>query len=158
MTDPVNTLRPLLPVPRWRYRFENFEKAYGLLKEALAQYRRCGLSPLETEGLAQRFEMTVELAWKTLKDYLEHQGVHLAQSTPRVVIKEAFAAQLLPQATVWMNMLDARNALAHTYNAVALNTVVEALATQFAPAIEALYTLLKQATLDDNDDATTAHP
>ncbi len=30
---------------------------------------------LEREGLIQRFEFTYELAWKTLKDYLEDSGV-----------------------------------------------------------------------------------
>jgi hypothetical protein len=55
---------------RWRQRFENFSKAVRLLEEAqlldLAE-----VSQLEKEGFIQRFEFTLELGWKTLKDRIE---------------------------------------------------------------------------------------
>ena len=76
---------------RWKQRFENFSKAFKQLDEAIKVYPN--LSDLEKEGLVQRFEYTFELAWKTLKDYLESKGVIV--SFPRDVIKEAFAAQVV---------------------------------------------------------------
>jgi hypothetical protein len=48
---------------RWQQRFENFDRALGLLREALADGQE-KLSPLEQEGAAQRLEYTLELAWK----------------------------------------------------------------------------------------------
>ncbi len=61
--------------------------------------------------MTQRFEYSIELAWKTLKDYLEHQRVVLPQVTPRTVIREAFAARIIDDGQVWM---DARNRMSHT--------------------------------------------
>ena len=72
---------------RWEQRFENFTRALGLLRDALA--RGPGpLNQLEKEGVVQRFEYTLELAWKTIKDYLEASGVVLSAVTPRQVVKD----------------------------------------------------------------------
>ena len=49
------------------------------------------LSALEKEGLVQRFEYTWELAWKVLRDFMEHEGVRLETVTPRAVLREAMA-------------------------------------------------------------------
>lgn len=78
------------PTPRWHYRFDNFHRAFSLLRDAMEQEQP--LSQLETEGVIQRFEYTMELAWKTLKDYLESENVVLDQITPRTVIRRAFEA------------------------------------------------------------------
>ena len=72
---------------RWRQRFNNFEKALLLLQEGLAKGAE-KLSNLEKEGIVQRFEFTFELAWKTMKDYLEFSGILFDQVTPRSVIKD----------------------------------------------------------------------
>jgi nucleotidyltransferase substrate binding protein (TIGR01987 family) len=68
------------------------------------------------EGLIQRFEYTFELAWKTLKDYLEHSGIVLPQITPKAVLKAAFAAKLIEDGQIWMDMLSHRNLRSHTYD------------------------------------------
>src|SRR5437879_7120297 len=96
---------------RWVQRFEHFEKALLLLREALVQPDR--LSDLEKEGAIQRFEYTVELAWKTLKDYLEASGVALDQKTPKHVVKQAFVSNLIDNGQLWVDMLDTRNRMSH---------------------------------------------
>ena len=82
------------PDIRWQQRFDNFDRALGLLREALAN-GPAALNQLEKEGVVQRFEYTLELAWKTIKDYLEESGVVLTAVTPRQVIEDAFAARIL---------------------------------------------------------------
>lgn len=63
-------MEPLKDI-RWRQRFENFEKSYKLLEK----YSNKELNnELERAGIIQFFEMTFELSWKVLKDYLEAQG------------------------------------------------------------------------------------
>ena len=52
--------------PRWQYRFDNYKRAFVLLREALEEDRE--LSQLEQEGVIQRFEYTMELAWKVMKE------------------------------------------------------------------------------------------
>lgn len=97
---------------RWRQRFVNFDKAYKQFMEAIDKYS--SLSVLEKEGLVQRFEYTFELSWKLLKDYLESQGV--TAISPRDTIKNAFHLEIIDKGEVWMDMLEKRNLLAHTYD------------------------------------------
>ncbi len=103
------------PTPRWQYRFRNFSRAYSLLREA-AEADPKRLSDLEREGLIQRFEYTFELAWKTLKDRLEYDGVQVPTATPRKVIRSGFAAGLIDDGEAWIDMLTDRNAMSHQYD------------------------------------------
>ncbi len=75
---------------RWQQRFQNFEKAFLFLEAAL---QKAEPSLLEQAGIVQTFEFTFELAWKTLKDYLEENEVPVR--FPRDTIKEAFRYELL---------------------------------------------------------------
>jgi nucleotidyltransferase substrate binding protein (TIGR01987 family) len=78
---------------RWQQRFENYSKACTLLSE-ICNYELDKTPAIIREGFIQRFEVTFELAWKTLKDYLEYLG-HKVQPSQRSVIKEAFASNIL---------------------------------------------------------------
>jgi nucleotidyltransferase substrate binding protein (TIGR01987 family) len=96
---------------RWKQRFHNFEKAFNLLEESLAKQ---DLSGLEQAGVIQIYEFTFELAWKTLKDYLEERAVIVKY--PRDTIKEAFKYEIIDDGDLWMDMLQKRNLMAHTYD------------------------------------------
>ena len=130
------------PDIRWKQRFENYEKALALLREALADVKN--LSQLEKEGTIQRFEFTVELAWKTLRDYLVNQGVVLDQITPTTVIKQAFAAKIIRDGQLWIDMLRWRNQMSHTYDETRVDKVLQLMAERFAPALEELSAFLKE--------------
>jgi nucleotidyltransferase substrate binding protein (TIGR01987 family) len=56
---------------RWKQRFQNFERAYLRLKEAMELEE---LTELERNGLIRRFEFTLDLSWKVMKDFLEEKG------------------------------------------------------------------------------------
>jgi len=129
------------PDVRWKRRFQNYSRACGLLSEALD--RGAGaLSPLEREGVVQRFEYTLELAWKTVKDYLEASGLVIAPVTPRQVIKDAFAARILDDGQVWIDMLDHRNLLSHSYDLAVFTEAVRAIAERYLPALNQLHDFL----------------
>ena len=89
---------------RWQYRFRNFSRAYSLLSEALERGVD-DLNDLEKEGVIQRFEYTFELAWNTLKDRLEYDGVVMESVTPRNVIRTATATGLVADGQTWINIL-----------------------------------------------------
>ena len=133
----------LNPDIRWKQRYQNFERAYLLLRDALAQGPQV-LNPLEKEGVIQRFEYCFELSWKVLKDYLEHGGVLCAMATPRQVIKDAFAARLVEDAQVWGDMLNHRNLLSHTYNPTTFEQAVEAVHLRYLAAFGQLHELLRK--------------
>ena len=96
---------------RWKQRFDNFDRAFTLLRTALQSCALDDFSDLEQEGIIQRFEYSFELAWKTMKDYLENSGVALSPVTPRAVIKEAFAAKMIDDGDGWIAMMLDRNQL-----------------------------------------------
>jgi len=130
------------PDIRWKQRFENYEKALRLLREALNKVET--LSNLEKEGTIQRFKFTVELAWKTLKDYLESSGIVLAQTTPKNVVKQAFTAKIISDGQLWVDMLDCRNSLSHTYDEAVVDKAVREMADRFIRGLDELYIFLKQ--------------
>ena len=65
---------------RWRQRFQNYRRAFELLRTTLEDREISDFSDLEQEGIVQRFEFTFELCWKTFKDYLEFSGVRLTET------------------------------------------------------------------------------
>lgn len=125
---------------RWRQRFQNLNKAYNLLQDAVSRYN--GLSRLEQEGLIKRFEYTFELAWKTLKDYLEAQGVEAG--FPREAIKAAFQHDVIEDGDVWMEMLESRNLLVHTYSEERFRNVVDKIVAAYYPALTQVLEYLEE--------------
>ncbi len=126
---------------RWKQRFDNFDRAFVLLRE-VCDRGVDSLSQLEKEGAIQRFEVAFELAWKTLKDYLEEGGIVVNPVTPRNVIKEAFAAKLLQDekdAQVWIDMMLHRNLLSHTYDIKVFEAVLQAVAERYFSAFDRLH-------------------
>jgi nucleotidyltransferase substrate binding protein (TIGR01987 family) len=70
---------------RWQQRFQNFERVLLCLEEAI---NISTPSVVERAGMIQFFEMTFELSWKVLKNYLEDGGYRV--KSPREAIKLAF--------------------------------------------------------------------
>ncbi len=99
---------------RWIQRFDNYKKAFLNLKNAVDLSQTRVLSDLEKQGLIQSFEFTYELAWKTLKDYLNYMQVEA--KFPREVMKLSFSYELIADGDIWMDMLEKRNLMAHTYD------------------------------------------
>ncbi|MBX3730169.1 MAG: nucleotidyltransferase substrate binding protein [Candidatus Sumerlaeia bacterium] len=125
------------PDTRWKQRFDNLDRACGLLHEVVARGVD-ELSPLEKEGAIHRFEYTFELAWKTLLDYMEEAGIRVVPVAPRHVLKEAFAAGIIKDGKLWIDMLDQRNLLTHRYDSAVFDTSLPVIAARYYPALEDL--------------------
>jgi len=100
---------------RWIQRFNHFSKAFAQLKEGVELAKRRKLSKLEEQGLIQTFEYTHEMAWNTLKDFLEERGVRDMYGS-KDATREAFKSGLIEHGEVWMDMIKSRNLTSHTYN------------------------------------------
>lgn len=100
---------------RWIQRFNNYKKALTQIQEAVELMKERQLSRLEKQGLIQAFEYTHELAWKTLKDFLENRGNTDIYGS-RDATKEAFRLGLIDNGEVWMQMIKSRNLTSHTYD------------------------------------------
>ena len=125
---------------RWKQRFSNFEKAFKQLEEAVLRIDE--LDDLSKEGLIQRFEYTFELAWKTIKDFIESKGED--EKYTRDVIKKAFQLEIVENGEIWFEMLEKRNLMEHTYDKSILSEVVSSIHLRYFPELAKLITFLKQ--------------
>jgi nucleotidyltransferase substrate binding protein (TIGR01987 family) len=100
---------------RWIQRFSNFKKALSQLKSAVELSEKRMLTELEEQGLIQSFEYTHELAWNTIKDFLEEQGYTQIYGS-KDTIRKAFNINFITEGDVWMDMIKSRNLSTHTYN------------------------------------------
>ncbi|MED4850603.1 nucleotidyltransferase substrate binding protein [Caldifermentibacillus hisashii] len=119
---------------RWRQRFDNFKKSYQLLEK----YSSLELtSEIEKAGLIQFFEITFELAWKVLKDYLEAQG-YIVKS-PRETIKQAYQMEVIDDGHVWIEALSSRNLTTHAYDEQFTEKFVQDIQQVYFPLFKSLY-------------------
>ena len=114
---------------RWKQRFMNYKQALRQLSEFMAVEE---LNRLEEQGLVKAFEYTYELAWNTLKDLLEYQGIPDVIGS-RDAIRKAFSSGLIADGDVWMLMLKSRNKTSHTYNEITAREIASDIKQQFYP-------------------------
>ena len=100
---------------RYKQRLENFAKALSNLNEAVELASERPLSKLEQQGLLKSFEFTYELAWKSIKDYLEVQGLSGIIGS-RDAFRLALQNGLINEGDTWQDMVDDRNLLSHDYD------------------------------------------
>jgi nucleotidyltransferase substrate binding protein (TIGR01987 family) len=122
---------------RWIQRFNHFNKALSQLKEAVALAQKRPLSKLEEQGLIQAFEFTHELAWNTLKDFLEDRGVQNLYGS-RDTTREAFRTGLIKNGEAWMAMIQSRNLTSHTYDEATAATIASAIRNTYFTEFETL--------------------
>jgi len=119
-------------------KIENYKRAFAQLEDAVKSYLATPQDTLYRDGLIQRFEFTVELAWKSIKEYLEDQGSTTPIATPRAVLKEAFAAGIIQDADEWNKIITARNITSHVYDEKTAEDVAAQICNDFLPLLKAL--------------------
>ena len=124
---------------RWKQRFSNYDKAFGELSAAVA---RGSYDRLSQAGLIQMFELTFELAWKTLKDKLEYDG--LKANSPRDTLKIAFQNGAIQNGELWIEALDNRNPPAHTYDEAKSNEAKDLIRGKYFSLLKDLHEYLKK--------------
>ena len=117
---------------------EHYISALAQLEQAVVIYQKSQQDALYRDGLIQRFEFTVELAWKSIKEYLEDQGSTTPIATPRAVLKEAFAAGIIQDADEWNKIITARNITSHVYDEKTAEDVAAQICNDFLPLLKAL--------------------
>jgi len=136
---------------RWIQRLENYQKALDQLNRAVKLSEERQLSELEEQGMIQSFEYTHELAWKTLKDFLNYKGNNEIYGS-KDATKEAFKYGLISDGEIWMQMIQSRNKTSHTYNqdtAVEISSAIQNAYTKCFNDLLAKFTLLKTKELSE---------
>lgn len=98
---------------------EKFETNLKKLKKANARLAEAiRMKPdnqIIKDGTIQRFEFTVELAWKTLQSYLRDKKKLIVKS-PGDALDLAFENGLIDDIKEWGQILTARNQTSHIYD------------------------------------------
>jgi len=136
---------------RWIQRFDNYCRALNQLTKFMEKGE---LNELEEQGLIQSFEYNHELAWKTLKDFLQSKGTTKLYGS-KDVSREAFNLGLLGDSEqagfLWLDMIEKRNLTSHTYNEDTAQEIVSAIKNDYFNAFVALREHL-QGLVDDEQD------
>ncbi len=120
---------------RWKQRAQNFEKAFLRLREAMEMDE---LNELERNGMIQRFEFSIDLAWKVMKDYMEHKGF-VFKPSPKDTFRYAQQSGLINYAQELIDALDIRNELSHDYSGDKFESAELQLREESYPALGKLY-------------------
>lgn len=124
---------------RWKQRFSNFQKSLGLLEDAI---RISNPDIIQKAGLIQFFEVSFELSWNVLKDYLLEKGFSDVLY-PRDSIKKAFEMEIIVDGHLWLEALKNRNLTTHTYDEELADKVVELIRFSYYPILKKLQERLK---------------
>ena len=120
-------------IDRLDLQFEHFEKSLARLKESLAESE----SSFVRDSIIKRFEVTFEMAWKTMFRFLTDKGERVALKAWDV-IPVAFESLLIVDAQLWDQMRTYRNDTSHEYNEVRAIELSAYVRSHAVPAFEAL--------------------
>ncbi len=129
---------------RVRRYFEDFEKALKNLAEAVYTAE----TDLEIDGAIKRFELCYELSWKLMKEWLSDMGIIC--NSPRICFKYAYENDLIGDENVWLDMINDRNLLVHTYTVEQSREIFIRIRDEYLKAFEHLYNKIKEEKNEDD--------
>ena len=127
---------------RWKQRFHNFENAFRQLKNAKQLRSERDFTELELQGVIQAFEVSQELSWKVMKDFLEEQGKTDLYGSKNAV-REAFNVGLIDNGEIWFDMIKSRNLTSHIYDYSEIIAVLEIILDSYFKAFSDFETKMK---------------
>ncbi len=112
-----------------------FKRAVDRLREALAQPK----DEFVRDSVIQRFEFSVELAWKTTK-----RTMGTPTSAPKNIVREMAQNSYISNVELWLKAIDMRNLSSHTYKEDLAEEVYH-FAASFLPELEKLVQELEKS-------------
>ena len=128
---------------RFQQRRAEYDRAVTSLEDALSLL--AGVSGDERlrkalrDSVIQRFEFCYELAWKTLKIWLDGKGIDARN--PKDVLRESVAQGILSDVERWTEAHENRNLTSHTYD----ETQAEQVAAFVASKGSSLFASLRES-------------
>jgi len=96
----------------------SFVDAVSRLQEALCQQKHPGIvGEMMRDAIIQRFEFTLEIAWKYMRFVLLDEGILREDvQSPKKTVRSAYTNGLIEDGDIWLGMIRYRNSLSHTYD------------------------------------------
>jgi nucleotidyltransferase substrate binding protein (TIGR01987 family) len=98
------------------------------------------------DGTIQRFEFTFELFWKTLRRFLQREGIDTA--SPKSTLRHAYRRGLLDREQLWLDMLEDRNRSSQVYDAAMAREIYRRLPVHHRELCDRFEHLKRQALED----------
>ena len=102
-----------MKITKMQERYYHYQRCVIRLKDAI---NRDLTDDIVLTAVIKTFEMTIELGWKVMRDFLEYQGVDTPLRGSRDVIRSAFKAYIHIDAPLWLKMIEDRNKIVHEYD------------------------------------------
>ncbi len=140
-----------------RVDYKKLEKALARLQERYADYTDMGMRPelresdkeSIKESLIQRFETCYDTLWKSLKIYLEDQGLPNIPSSPRGIFRAAHENNVIKNLEEWINDADsyyqARRDTTHDYSEEKAENALRKI-SNFVEDAEEIFQILSEET------------
>ena len=105
------------------YNYTNALNRFIIAIEIENDIKNEGFSDIYLDLIVKRFEFTYEMAWKSLKRYLEFLGFE--PKSPRGTFKEAYSQDILKDENIWLDMIEQRNLSSHIYDEYQINEIID---------------------------------
>ncbi|MGN0482104.1 MAG: HI0074 family nucleotidyltransferase substrate-binding subunit [Lachnospiraceae bacterium] len=129
-------------------KFENFVHALSNLE--LCRKYTAPYDVVTETGLVNLFSICFEQSWKAMKEILEQHGYSESRTgSPRMIIKLAYSAGMIQDESAWLELLNHRNEVAHSYNEEVAVTIIEKTKEKYLELFEELEKELKENWMEE---------
>ncbi len=117
--------------------YDAFIKALDNLKDAMSDSKpRSIVSQAGTVGL---FEFCCDRSYVFMKNFLEYQGYFIpVTASSEMLAKNAYDCGIVRNSRLWTELIDTRNALAHTYDEKKALEAINGILDKYIPVFEEL--------------------
>lgn len=132
-------------------KLDNFTNCLSIL--ANADFKLAETNDIYRTGIIGQFNLTFELAWKTLQEIMRMHSVEGASiGALREILQLAYKIGFINDSEVWLLMLKKRNTAVHIYNEDEVNEMIILIRDSFIPAFITLKdTLVKKLKEAESD-------
>ena len=125
-------------------KLDNFINCLAVL--ANADFKLAETNDIYRTGIIEQFNLSFELAWKTLQEIMRIHGIEEASTgSPREILQLAYKIGFISDSEVWLLMLKKRNTSVYIYNEDEVDEMILLIRDSFIPALTALKdTLVKK--------------
>ena len=132
-------------------KLDNFTNCLSILENA--DFKLAETNDIYRTGIIGQFNLTFELAWKTLQEIMRMHSVEGASiGSLREILQLAYKIGFINDSEVWLLMLKKRNTAVHIYNEDEVNEMIILIRDSFIPAFITLKdTLVKKLKEAESD-------